>query len=203
MAERLDSQALGARHHRSFRGWFAAGCIFPEFGGSAASQLRSVLSDDGDGGFSTRGSDWQDLPVDPDTDVGTTSAPARTRILLAIALGGMIGATARYKVSTWITVPAGGFPWATFWTNVSGSVVLGALLVVLVERFPPSRYARAFAGTGVLGAYTTFSTFSVETDLLVKDGHIGTAVAYVAASLVAGIAAAWLGVVLARVAVRP
>ena len=55
----------------------------------------------------------------------------------------------------------------------------------------------------MLGAYTTFSTFSVETDLLVKDGHIGTAVAYVAASLVAGIAAAWLGVVLARVAVRP
>jgi fluoride exporter len=147
-------------------------------------------------------SDWQDLPVDPDTDVGTTFAPARTRILLAIALGGMIGATARYKVSTWITVSAGGFPWATFWTNVSGSLVLGALLVVLVERFPPSRYAQAFAGTGVLGAYTTFSTFSVETDLLVKDGHVGTAIAYVVASLVVGIAVAWLGIVLARRVVR-
>jgi len=153
-------------------------------------------------GSAPGGSDWHALPVDPDTDLGTTLTPARTRILIAIALGGMIGATARYKVSTWITSPAGAFPWATFWTNVSGSLVLGFLLVVLIERFPPSRYARAFAGTGVLGAYTTFSTFSVETDLLVKDGNVGTAVAYVVASLVAGIAVAWLGIVLARRAVR-
>ena len=56
----------------------------------------------------------------------------------------------------------------------------------------------AFAGTGMLGAYTTFSTFSVETDVLVKDGHAGTALAYVVASLVLGIVAAWFGVVAAR-----
>ena len=80
-----------------------------------------------------------------------------------------------YKLSTWIHVPAGGFPWATFWTNVSGSLVLGALLWVLIERYPPSQYVRAFVGTGVLGVYTTFSTFSVETDVLVKDGHAGLA----------------------------
>jgi CrcB protein len=155
---------------------------------------------------SAPGGSWQDLPVDPDIDVGVAAgAPVRRadpRILVAIALGGMIGATARYTLSTWITSPAGGFPWATFWTNVSGSLLLGFMLVVLIERFPPSRYARAFAGTGVLGAYTTFSTFSVETDLLVKDGHIGTAIAYVVASLVTGIAAAWLGVVLGSRAVR-
>ena len=162
---------------------------------------RSVLSTAMEGS-APGSSDWHDLPVDPDIDLGTTLAPARARILAAIALGGMIGATARYKLSTWITSPAGSFPWATFWTNVSGSLVLGFLLVVLIERFPPSRYARAFAGTGVLGAYTTFSTFSVETDLLVKDGHVGTAIAYVVASLVAGIAAAWLGVVLASRVVR-
>jgi len=119
-------------------------------------------------------------------------------VLVAIALGGMIGATARYKLATWMTVPPGTFPWATFWTNVSGSFVLGFLLVLLIERFPPTRYARAFAGTGVLGAYTTFSTFSVETDVLVKDGHGGIAVVYVVASLVAGVTLAWLGIVLAR-----
>jgi CrcB protein len=147
------------------------------------------------------GSDWQRLPVDPDIDVGV-SAGARLRVLVAIALGGMIGASARYKLSTWITSPAGGFPWATFWTNVSGSLVLGFLLVVLIERFPPSRYARAFAGTGVLGAYTTFSTFSVETDLLVKDGDVGMAIAYVVASLAVGIALAWFGIALARRVVR-
>jgi CrcB protein len=121
-------------------------------------------------------------------------------VLFAISVGAMGGATARYKLSTWITVPAGGFPWATFWTNMSGSFVLGILLVVLLERYPPTRYARAFAGTGFLGAYTTFSTFSVETDLLVKDGHIAVAVAYVVSSLVVGIFLAWLGMILGRLA---
>jgi CrcB protein len=110
----------------------------------------------------------------------------------------MIGATLRYEVATLIHVPAGGFPWATFWTNVSGALVLGFLLVLLIERFPPTRYARAFAGTGVLGAYTTFSTFSVETDVLLKDGHVGIALAYVGATLLAGLAAVWVGVVLSR-----
>ena len=155
---------------------------------------------------SDSGSDWQDLPVDPDIEVGVVAGAkvrrADPRVLGAIGLGGMLGATARYKVSTWITTPAGEFPWATFWTNLSGSLLLGFVLVVLIERFPPSRYARAFAGTGVLGAYTTFSTFSVETDLLVKDGHVDTAIAYVVASLVVGIAATWLGVVLGSRMVR-
>jgi CrcB protein len=119
-------------------------------------------------------------------------------VLCAISLGAMGGATARYKLSTWVTVHSGGFPWATFWTNISGSLVLGFLLVLLIERFPPTRYARAFVGTGFLGAYTTFSTFSVETDVLLKDGHFAVAGAYVASSLVLGIAVAWLGVVLGR-----
>ncbi|HMK11666.1 MAG TPA: fluoride efflux transporter CrcB, partial [Acidimicrobiales bacterium] len=139
--------------------------------------------------------DWQDV-----ARVRRRAAPTRAdmRVLLAIAVGGMIGATLRYKLATLIHVPAGHFPWATFWTNVSGSLILGFLLVLLIERFPPTRYARAFAGTGVLGAYTTFSTFSVETDVLVKDGHAGVAGAYVVGSLVVGLGAAASGVVLAR-----
>ncbi len=110
----------------------------------------------------------------------------------------MAGATARYELTRWIVTPAGGFPWATFVANVSGSLVLGFLLVLLLERFPPTRYARAFVGTGFLGAYTTFSTFSVETDLLLQDGHVAIAAVYVAASLAAGIVVAWLGVLLGR-----
>ncbi len=152
---------------------------------------------------------WEDLPIDPDVDVGARPRPMRRhrrrpsgradpRVLFAISLGSMGGATARYKLATWITVPAGGFPWATFWTNVSGSFVLGFLLLLLIERFPPTRYARAFAGTGFLGAYTTFSTFSVETDVLLKDGQLAVAVAYVVSSLALGIAVAWLGVILGR-----
>jgi CrcB protein len=112
----------------------------------------------------------------------------------------MPGAAARYGMSQWIHVPAGRFPWPTFWTNVSGAFALGLLLVVLLERFPPARYLRAFAATGFLGAYTTFSTFSVEADVLVKDGHASTAFAYVVASLVVGLGAAWAGMALGRMA---
>jgi len=110
----------------------------------------------------------------------------------------MPGAAARYGVSRAITSPPDHFPWATLWTNVSGSLVLGFLVVVLVGRFPSDRYVRPFAATGFLGAYTTFSTFSVETDLLVKDGHASTAIVYVVASLVAGVSAVWVGVLAAR-----
>jgi CrcB protein len=147
------------------------------------------------------GDDAAGLPVDPDLLAEPASGPLRRadpRIIVAISLGAMPGAAARYAISGLITVPAGAFPWATFWTNLSGSFVLGVLLVLLIERYPPSRYARAFAATGFLGAYTTFSTFSVETDLLVKDGHGLLAAGYVAASLVAGIIVAWLGIVLGR-----
>ena len=152
-----------------------------------------------------RSDDWDDLPIDPDlvdADVGPGPSrrpgPPDPRVLAAISLGAMPGALARYGISRLVVVAPGTFPWATFWTNMSGSFALGALLVILVEHFPPSRYARSFAGTGFLGAYTTFSTFSVEADVLVKDGHVTTAAAYVVASLVVGIAVAWAGVVLAR-----
>jgi fluoride exporter len=101
-----------------------------------------------------------------------------------------------------IHVAKNGFPWATFWTNVSGSLVLGFVLVLIIERFPPSRYARAFVATGFLGAYTTFSTFMVDTDLLVKDHHGGLAAVYVAASTVAGFAAVWVGMLLGRLEAR-
>jgi CrcB protein len=124
------------------------------------------------------------------------------RVLAAIALGAMPGAAARYGVTRVVPTHAGEFPWATFLTNVSGSFALGFLLVLLVERFPPSRYARAFAGTGFLGAYTTFSTFSVEADLLVKGGHITTAIAYVAASLLFGLALTVTGITAARLIPR-
>jgi CrcB protein len=122
--------------------------------------------------------------------------------MAAISVGAMAGATARYKLSTWLPVRPGAFPWATFWTNVSGSFVLGVLLTLFVERFPPTRYLRPFATTGFLGGYTTFSTFSVEADLLVKDGHAALAAVYIVASLVVGIGSAWLGVLGTRGVLR-
>ena len=82
---------------------------------------------------------------------------------------------------------------------MSGSLVLGAVLVLIAERFPPSLYVRPFLATGVIGAYTTYSTFAVETDVLIKDGHIGVALAYLAASVVVGLGAVWLGMAAAHV----
>jgi len=124
--------------------------------------------------------------------------PARLGVLLAIALGGMLGTPARYAVGRVVHVAPGSFPWSTFVVNVSGSLVLGVLLTLIVERWPPSRYLRPFAAIGFLGAYTTFSTYMVEADLLLKDGHAGVALAYVLGSLVVGLAAVYVGIVIGR-----
>ena len=151
------------------------------------------------------------VPIDPDLDPSDPGEPAAGRgpgsrgasriqldVITAIAAGGALGAPARYEVAQIIHVTKDAFPWATFWTNVSGSFALGFLLVLIIERYPPTRYLRPFFATGFLGAFTTFSTFAVETDLLIKDGHAALGVAYALASLAAGFAAVWVGMSCAR-----
>lgn len=118
--------------------------------------------------------------------------------VVVIALGGMAGATARFELSEAIPTGPGQFPWATFWANLSGSFVLAFLLVLLIERFPPTRYLRPFLTTGVLGAYTTMSTYLVDTAVLVKDGHVATGVLYGVGTLVAGLILAVAGTAAAR-----
>ena len=127
----------------------------------------------------------------------------RPGVLAAVAAGGALGAPARYGIALAVTVTPGTFPWGTFWINVSGSFALGALVAVFLVRFPADRYVRPFLATGFLGAYTTYSTFAVETDLLIRNGHFGPALAYVAASLGAGLAAAWAGLTVGRLAAGP
>lgn len=119
-------------------------------------------------------------------------------VVAAVALGGALGAPARHGISLVVHVTPGTFPWGTFWTNVAGSLAVGFVLALLLERFPPSRYLRPFVATGFLGSFTTYSTFAVETDLLVKNGHVGVAAAYALGSLAAGFVAVWIGIVLAR-----
>ena len=135
------------------------------------------------------------LPVDPDL-------PPRPRVepdvLAVIAVGGMLGASARYGVARWLPPASGHLPWATFWTNVSGSFALGLVLVVIVRRLGASRYVRPFVATGVLGAFTTMSTYEVETALLLKDGHRATAVLYALGSIVGGLVSVGLGIALGR-----
>jgi CrcB protein len=140
------------------------------------------------------------LPIDPDVETSATAPRPRPTpdVLLLIAIGGMIGASARYGIARWLPVESGTFPWATFWTNLSGSFVLGFVLVVFIDRFPRARRARAFVATGMVGAYTTMSTLAVESSLLVRDGSPMTAVVYVLASLAGGLALVTAGIALAR-----
>jgi CrcB protein len=122
----------------------------------------------------------------------------RPAVLALVAIGGALGALARYGLGRVIHTPTDGFPRATFVINVSGAFVLGAFLTVVHVRRAVGRYARAFVAVGFLGAFTTFSTMAVETVTLVKDGHFVLGGAYLAVSVVAGIVACALGVVGAR-----
>jgi fluoride exporter len=119
-------------------------------------------------------------------------------VLVAIAAGGALGSPARYEVTRLIHVAPGTFPWATFWTNVSGSLVLGFAFILIIQHFPPTRYLRPFFAIGFLGAYTTFSTYMVETATLVKDGHGVIGLTYVLGSAVAGFSAVWIGILAGR-----
>jgi CrcB protein len=130
---------------------------------------------------------------------GRGAAPRTSpRVLGVVALGGSLGGLARYGIAVAIDITPGSFPWGTFWINISGSLGLGLVMALLLERFPPSRYLRPFVATGFLGAFTTYSTFAVETDLLVRNGYVGVGLAYSAVSLVGAFAAVWAGLALGR-----
>ncbi|MQA33513.1 fluoride efflux transporter CrcB [Modestobacter roseus] len=117
---------------------------------------------------------------------------------VSAALGGALGALARWALAEALPTPAAGWPWATLLVNLAGCLLLGLLLAVLFPRHPDSRWLRPFLGTGVLGGFTTFSTFAVETVRLVDAGAAATAAGYVAASVLGGLLAAVAGVRLAR-----
>lgn len=117
----------------------------------------------------------------------------KLRELALIAAGGAVGAGARYGASeTWPT-HAGRFPTTTLVINVVGAFLLGALLEWLTRRDRLDHWARFAVGIGVLGAFTTFSTFATELALLVRDDHGATALAYAVASLVGGLGAVLAG----------
>src|SRR3954464_15521917 len=119
-------------------------------------------------------------------------------VLAAIALGGIVGATARYELAQALPTAPGRFPWATFWTNMSGSLALGFLLVVLLDRTRQHRLLRPFLATGILGAFTTMSTYLAETAVLIKDGHATIGVTYGLSSLAMGLFLAFAGMFGAR-----
>jgi CrcB protein len=110
------------------------------------------------------------------------------RELGAIFAGGFAGAAARAEISEVLPHDPGAWPWATLLVNVAGAFLLGYLVTRLQERLPLSAYRRPFAGTGVCGGLTTFSTMQVELLQMLDAGRVGLAVAYAAVSVAAGFA---------------
>lgn len=121
-----------------------------------------------------------------------------TRVL-AIAAGGAIGSVLRYWMSNAVHAMAGrGFPYGTLCVNVVGCLLIGFLFVLFLDRLSNETVLRAGVLIGLLGGFTTFSAFSIETVNLIEEGALVKAAVNAGLSLVLCIAATWIGVLLAR-----
>lgn len=122
---------------------------------------------------------------------------------LAVAIGGAAGALARFALSNALAALLGtAFPWATLFINVSGALVLGCFYTLSLHAATDPA-VKALVAPGFLGAYTTFSTLSVETLAMARDGDLRGAALYVAASVALGLLAAWAGSLLGQALLRP
>ena len=135
-----------------------------------------------------------ELPLDPDSTRPLHRQPASWAWVF---LGGIVGTGLRWLIEQAMPTPPGTWPWATFVINVAGAFVLGALLEALAIAGPDigwRRRIRLFGGTGLCGAFTTYSTLALEVSLLGHHGASMIGVAYGMGSIIAGFAAAWLGI---------
>ena len=141
--------------------------------------------------------------VDPDVDLREPRQRAELRrapvaVLGVISVGGALGASARYGLG--VAFPAGprGFPWATFAVNVSGCLLIGALMVCVTQLWSGRPLVRPFLGVGILGGFTTFSTYVVEIQHLLDAGSVAIALGYLGGTVAAAVAATWAGIGVAR-----
>jgi CrcB protein len=128
-----------------------------------------------------RSGDALDRPTVPRLGLSATA-------LLAIFVGGAVGTVARYFLDAHHPVPQGNFPWVTLVINLSGSLAIGLLIPLTEHVAPRAPWARPLLVVGLLGGWTTYSTLAVEAVLLAKDGDIITFVAYIAATVIGGLA---------------
>jgi CrcB protein len=150
-----------------------------------------------------------DLPIDPDLLTPavpgpdsfappTPTRPRRWDVALVIAAGGAVGGGARWLVNQAVPTSPSGFPWSTFAENVTGCFLLAVVMVFLLDVWPPHRYARPFIGIGVLGGYTTFSTYTSDTRVLLDSGQALLALAYLFGSVAVGLLSVVAGLSLTR-----
>ncbi|MFD5141411.1 fluoride efflux transporter CrcB [Streptomyces sp. NPDC058378] len=137
-------------------------------------------------------------PTDPDVDLTDPGQRRELRrshygVLMVIALGGALGAVARFGASQAWPTATNSFPFTTLAVNAAGCLVIGIFLVAVTEIFSAHALLRPFFGTGVLGGFTTFSTYCVDIERLVTGGRAGIALTYLAATAVAAVAAVTVG----------
>jgi CrcB protein len=135
-------------------------------------------------------------PVDSDVDLQDPEQRAETRphpgpVIAVVAVGGAIGASARYGAALLWPTAGDAFPWTTLAVNAAGCAAIGVLMVLITEAWSVHHLVRPFFGTGILGGFTTFSTYATDIRRLIDDGHPRTALAYLALTLVAALAAVW------------
>ena len=132
-------------------------------------------------------------------DVGRASCASGVGVSYVFAaLGGALGALARWGVATALPHSPGGWPWATLLVNLTGCLLLGALAAALTARSPEPAWARPFLAVGVLGGYTTYSAFAVEAVGLVEAGAPVLAAGYVLVSVLGGVLAVAAGALAVR-----
>lgn len=149
--------------------------------------------------------------IDPDLvpDIADVELPSHVpvrhrvhwRVLAVVAAGGALGALARFGIQALIPTPPGGFPWATFVINVTGCALIGALMVLVTDVLTARPLLRPFVGVGILGGYTTFSTYANEVRGLLKPGTLPIAFGYLAGTLVAALLAVLIGMAVTRAAI--
>ncbi|GAA3015578.1 fluoride efflux transporter CrcB [Streptomyces drozdowiczii] len=129
---------------------------------------------------------------------GSLTRNPQTAVVGVVALGGAVGASARYGAALLWPTATGTFPWTTLVVNVVGCAVIGVFMVIISEVWAAHRLVRPFFGTGVLGGFTTFSTYAVDIERLVSKDRAGTGLVYLGVTLLAALAAVWSAVWLTR-----
>lgn len=147
--------------------------------------------------------------IDPDVDLHVPAQRAETAgarkwpVLAAMSAGGAVGALTRYAAAVLWPAPVGAFPWAVFWANVLGCALIGVLMALVSEHGRSAHpLVRPFLGVGVLGGFTTFSTYALDFSELLEREEAGTAMAYAAGTVAGAMGAVWLAASVTRAVLK-